>query len=133
MYASLGKTVTDQQLIEMLNEANTTTNDASSSSCQQLNFTMFLTLFGVKMSGTDSEDVIRNAFTAFIDDSSSNNNNTLINEDKFKELICSIGDRYTQQEADELFNNNYHDLKLNKDGMFDYIEFTRLMKNGKKE
>lgn len=30
-----------------------------------INFTMFLTLFGDKLNGTDPEDVIRNAFTCF--------------------------------------------------------------------
>jgi Ca2+-binding EF-hand superfamily protein len=31
----------------------------------ELNFTMFLTLFGDKMTGTDPEDVIKNAFACF--------------------------------------------------------------------
>lgn len=30
-----------------------------------INFTMFLTLFGEKLNGTDPEDVIRNAFGCF--------------------------------------------------------------------
>ena len=30
-----------------------------------LNFTMFLTLFGEKLNGTDPEDVIKNAFACF--------------------------------------------------------------------
>lgn len=30
-----------------------------------LNFTMFLTLFGERLAGTDPEDVIRNAFACF--------------------------------------------------------------------
>lgn len=30
-----------------------------------LNFTMFLTLFGEKLSGTDPEEVIKNAFACF--------------------------------------------------------------------
>jgi hypothetical protein len=32
-----------------------------------INFTMFLTLFGDKLNGTDPEEVIRNAFTCFDD------------------------------------------------------------------
>jgi Ca2+-binding EF-hand superfamily protein len=31
----------------------------------KINFTMFLTLFGEKMTGTDPEDTIRNAFACF--------------------------------------------------------------------
>ena len=30
-----------------------------------INFTMFLTLFGERLQGTDPEDVIRNAFACF--------------------------------------------------------------------
>lgn len=30
-----------------------------------INFTMFLTMFGEKLNGTDPEDVIRNAFACF--------------------------------------------------------------------
>ena len=35
-----------------------------------INFTMFLTMFGEKLNGTDPEDVIRNAFACFDDDNS---------------------------------------------------------------
>ena len=60
----------------------------------QLNFTMFLTLFGVKMTGTDSEEVIKNAFSIFDEVG-----NGLISEDKFRDLITTIGDRYTNDEV----------------------------------
>ena len=33
-----------------------------------INFTMFLTMFGEKLNGTDPEDVIKNAFACFDDD-----------------------------------------------------------------
>ena len=35
-----------------------------------INFTMFLTLFGEKLNGTDPEDVILNAFACFDPDAS---------------------------------------------------------------
>lgn len=47
MFASLGKDVTDDYVEDMLNDAN-----------GAINFTMFLTLFGEKLNGTDPEDVI---------------------------------------------------------------------------
>ncbi|KAF6016697.1 sqh [Bugula neritina] len=53
MYAS-GKNVTDQYLEGMINEAP-----------GAINFTMFLTMFGEKLTGTDPEDVIKNAFGCF--------------------------------------------------------------------
>lgn len=35
-----------------------------------INFTMFLTMFGEKLNGTDPEDVIRNAFACFDEEAS---------------------------------------------------------------
>lgn len=49
-----GKNPTDEYLVAMMNEAP-----------GPINFTMFLTMFGEKLNGTDPEDVIRNAFACF--------------------------------------------------------------------
>ena len=53
-----------------------------------INFTMFLTLFGERLQGTDPEDVIKNAFGCFDEE-----NVGLIHEDKLRELLTTIGDR----------------------------------------
>lgn len=53
----LGKNPTDQELDAMMNEAP-----------GPINFTMFLTMFGEKLNGTDPEDVIKNAFACFDDE-----------------------------------------------------------------
>lgn len=50
----LGKNPTDDYLEAMMTEAP-----------GPINFTMFLTMFGEKLNGTDPEDVIRNAFACF--------------------------------------------------------------------
>lgn len=50
----LGKNPTDEYLEAMMMEAP-----------GPINFTMFLTMFGEKLNGTDPEDVIRNAFACF--------------------------------------------------------------------
>jgi len=54
-----GKNPTEQYLEEMM-------------SCAPgpINFTMFLTMFGEKLNGTDPEDVIRNAFACFDENNS---------------------------------------------------------------
>lgn len=49
-----GKNPNDDYLEAMMNEAP-----------GPINFTMFLTMFGEKLNGTDPEDVIRNAFACF--------------------------------------------------------------------
>ena len=112
MLASLGKNPTDEYLEEMMNEAP-----------GAINFTMFLTLFGEKLQGTDPEDVIKNAFGCFDDENSGK-----IHEDQLRELLTTMGDRFTDEEVDELFRE-----APIKDGMFDYNAFTRILKHGAKE
>ena len=48
--------MSDEYLDDMMNQAP-----------GAINFTMFLTLFGERLQGTDPEDVIRNAFACFDD------------------------------------------------------------------
>lgn len=54
-----GKNPSDEYLEGMMSEAP-----------GPINFTMFLTMFGERLNGTDPEDVIRNAFTCFDEDAS---------------------------------------------------------------
>jgi Ca2+-binding EF-hand superfamily protein len=112
MLASLGKNPTDQYLETMMNEAP-----------GPINFTMFLTMFGEKLNGTDPEDVIKNAFACFDDE-----NKGFINEDRLRELLTTMGDRFTEEEVDEM----YREAPI-KNSNFDYIEFTRILKHGKKD
>lgn len=112
MLASLGKDPTDQYLDEMM-------------SCAPgpINFTMFLTMFGEKLNGTDPEDVIRNAFACFDE-----TNSGFINEERLRELLTTMGDRFTEDEVDEMLR----EAPIRK-GNFDYNEFTRILKHGKKD
>lgn len=77
MFASLGKEVTDDYVEDMLNDAS-----------GAINFTMFLTLFGEKLNGTDPEDVIRNAFACFDEEQSGQ-----LQEDRLVDLLQTLGDR----------------------------------------
>jgi len=112
MLASLGKDVSDDYLDEMMNQAP-----------GAINFTMFLTLFGERLQGTDPEDVIRNAFGCFDE-----NLVGALNEDYLRELLTTLGDRFTQDEVDDL----YKEAPI-KNGQFDYVEFTRILKHGAKD
>lgn len=78
-----GKNPTDDYLEGMMNEAP-----------GPINFTMFLTLFGERLQGTDPEDVIKNAFGCFDED-----NNGYINEERLRELLISMGDRFTDEDV----------------------------------
>ncbi|CAF3894993.1 unnamed protein product [Rotaria magnacalcarata] len=112
MFASLGKVVTDIEVDGMIREAP-----------GDINFTMFLTLFGEKLTGTDPEDVIKNAFMSLDEDGSGK-----ISDERLRELLMTIGDRYTDEEVDELFKE-----APIKDGLFDYQEFVKILKYGKKD
>jgi len=112
MLASLGKDVKDEYLDEMMNQAP-----------GAINFTMFLTLFGERLQGTDPEDVIRNAFGCF-DEA----NAGTIHEDYLREILTTFGDRFTDDQVDDM----YKEAPI-KDGMFDYVEFTRILKHGAKD
>ena len=77
MYASLGKEPKEDYIDGMIKEAT-----------GPINFTMFLTLYGEKLNGTDPEDVIRNAFGCFDEEGSG-----VIHETRLKELMMTMGDR----------------------------------------
>ncbi|XP_003376690.1 nucleolar MIF4G domain-containing protein 1 [Trichinella spiralis] len=120
MYASLGKEVGDEFIDEMINEAP-----------GAINFTMFLTMFGEKMTGTDPEDVIRNAFQCFDEEGTGDESShcySSISEHDLRTLLTTMGDRYTDEQVEELFK----DAPI-KDGMFNYVEFARMLKHGSEE
>ena len=65
----------------------------------------------------------QNAFGCFDED-----NVGLVHEDRLRELLTTIGDRFTDDDVDEMFRE-----APIKNGMFDYVEFTRILKHGAKE
>jgi len=113
MFASMGKDHPADYLESMVKEAP-----------GDINFTTFLTLFGEKLHGTDPEDVIKNAFKCFDPEGKK-----VINGDELKRLLMAMGERFTAEEVDEIFNEQ----DVDDAGNFDYIEFTRLIKHGPRE
>jgi len=109
MLTSLGKNPSDDELEEMIKEAP-----------GPLNFTMFLTLFGEKLNGTDPEDVIKNAFACF-----DFQDTGFIPEEYFREILTTMGDRWSDDTVDNLF----HGAPI-AEGMFNYSEFIRTLKHG---
>ncbi|XP_046331186.1 myosin regulatory light chain 12A-like [Haliotis cracherodii] len=112
MLTSLGKDPSDNDLDVMINMAP-----------GPINFTMFLTLFGERLNGTDPEDVIKNAFACFDE-----KNAGYIPEEYLRECLTTMGDRWTDDMVDDLL----HGAPIT-DGRFDYAEFTRMLKHGAKE
>lgn len=59
-----------------------------------INFTMFLTLMGEKMSGTDPEHEILQAFECFDE-----NRSGTIDAEELREYLTTMGDRFTDEEV----------------------------------
>jgi myosin regulatory light chain 12 len=74
--------------------------------------------------GTDPEEVIRNAFNCFDD-----TNSGKINVESLRELLTTMGDRFTDEEVEEMLRGAPVDASDN----LNYIEFTRIMKHGTKD
>jgi len=111
MYSNLGRIPPDDELKQMLKEAP-----------GPLNFTMFLNLFGEKLSGTDPEDTIRQAFSMFDDD-----NKGTLQEEYLKDLLSNMGDNFSPEEIKQVWK----EAPLEK-GQFDYKTFVGILK-GKEE
>ena len=114
-YNSLGMLdIKDAQLEEMIAEAP---------GSSQLNFTMFLTLFGEKLTGSDPEVTIKQAFECFDEPGLGK-----INCEALREHLTTMGDRMTEDEVDEIMRGNH----LAGD-MFDYHAFVKMLKSGTKD
>ncbi|XP_018422961.1 PREDICTED: myosin regulatory light chain 2, atrial isoform [Nanorana parkeri] len=87
-YMQLGKmTVNEDELDEMLKEGK-----------GPINFTVFLTLFGEKLNGTDPEDSILGAFK-LLDPNGTGN----IHKDEFKHFLMTQADKFTADEVEQMF------------------------------
>ncbi|KAG2469074.1 MLRA protein, partial [Polypterus senegalus] len=88
-YAQLGKlNVKDEELEEMLKEGK-----------GPINFTVFLTLFGEKLNGTDPEDTILQAFKLF-----DPHGTGLVKKDEFRRLLLTQADKFTEDEVEQAFS-----------------------------
>ncbi|PAA47766.1 hypothetical protein BOX15_Mlig010589g1 [Macrostomum lignano] len=112
MYASLGRQPTDKELQEMLKE-----------SPGPLNFTMFLQIFGERLTGSDPEDALRNAFKMF-DDA----NSGFLDEEYFRDLMKNMGDNFTDDEI----RQTWKEAPIQA-GKLDYNKFVTLIKRGKED
>lgn len=83
MLASLGQSPTEEYIEDMISEAP-----------GSINFTMFLTLMGEKLSGTDPEHEILQAFECFDEGGTG-----MCNADELREWMTTMGDRFTDDEV----------------------------------
>lgn len=83
-----------------------------------LNFTMFLSIFSDKLSGTDTEETIRNAFAMFDE-----MDNKKLNIEYIKDLLENMGDNFNKDEMRMTFKE-----APVEGGKFDYVKFTAMIK-----
>jgi len=110
IWTNLGREPDTKVLEEMLAE-----------SPGQLNFTHFLTLFGEKMHGTDSESTLRDAFIMFDEDGKGK-----LNEEYVKDLLMNVGDQFSKDEIKQVWKE-----APIEGGNLDYLKFVQIIKRGK--
>ncbi|KAI1231912.1 hypothetical protein IHE44_0007554, partial [Lamprotornis superbus] len=87
-FAALGRlNVKNEELEDMVKEAP-----------GPINFTVFLTMFGEKLKGTDPEETILNAFKIFDPEGKGR-----IKADYIKEMLMTQADRFSQEEINQMF------------------------------
>ncbi|XP_072898697.1 myosin light chain 5-like isoform X1 [Hemitrygon akajei] len=113
-YASLGKlNVKDDELESMLQEAT-----------GPINFTMFLNLFGAKLHGTDPEEALLNAFRLFDPEGKGH-----INKDEIRRILMTQADKFTAEEADQMFRSS----PIDSAGNLDYKSLCYIITHGEEK
>jgi len=87
---------------------------------EKINFTQFLTLFGEKLHGTDSEQALKDAFTMFDEEKRGK-----LHEEYIKDLLLNVGDQYSKEEIKQVWKE-----APIEGGMLDYMKFVRIIKRG---
>jgi len=97
-FDALGRMVSDKELDELLGEAT-----------GPLNFTMLLTLFANRMSGSaDDDEVIINAFKSFDEGGK-------IDSEKLRHALMTWGEKFSAEEVDEA----YEQMTIDGNGKID--------------
>jgi len=83
-----------------------------------INFTVLLSMFAERQSGTaDDDDVIIEAFKAFEDEDNS------IDSEKFRAALMTWGDKYSEQEVDDAFDQ----FDIDDRGMIDLPQVIEML------
>jgi myosin regulatory light chain 12 len=110
IYNSIGREPDPKVIKEMLAECP-----------EKLNFTHFLTLFGEKLHGTDSESTLRDAFIMFDEEKKGK-----LGEEYVKDLLMNVGDQFSKDEVKQ----TWKEAPI-EGGQLDYLKFVQIIKRGK--
>ncbi|XP_067458415.1 myosin, light chain 2b, regulatory, cardiac, slow isoform X1 [Thunnus thynnus] len=113
-YAALGRiNVNQEELDEMLMEAP-----------GPINFTVFLSMFGEKLKGSDPEDTILNAFKVFDPEGKGT-----LNKDYVSEMLMTQADRFSAEEMEQMFIAFPPDVA----GNLDYKNLVHIITHGEEK
>lgn len=112
IYQQIGREADPKVIKEMLAECP-----------DKLNFTHFLTLFGEKLHGTDSESALRDAFVMFDEEKSGK-----LHEEYVKDLLSNVGDQFSKDEIKQVWKE-----APIEGGKLDYLKFVAIIKRGKED
>jgi len=113
IYASLGRDLKEEQSNQMLAEGN-----------GPINFQVFLGMFGDKISGTDPEETILQAFHVLAGDDKG-----VINKDLVSEILTTQADRFTNAELNQMFQI----APIDAAGNLDYKSLCYVVTHGSEE
>ncbi|XP_026691391.2 myosin regulatory light chain, smooth muscle isoform X2 [Ciona intestinalis] len=112
-YASLGRAPTDDQIANMLAESK-----------GPINFQIFLGMFGDKISGTDPEETIVQAFKILDGDDKG-----VLNKKVLAEILTTQADRFNQSELNQMFEI----APIDAAGNLDYKSLCYIVTHGQEE
>ena len=108
---SMGQSPTDDEISEMMREVDLNQDG-------KIDFGEFMILMTKSSPDTQTEEEVINAFRVF-----DKEGNGLIASSELKHIMMTIGDKMTEEEADEMVN----EADIDEDGMINYEEFVRMM------
>ncbi|KAI0979706.1 hypothetical protein GJ496_004971 [Pomphorhynchus laevis] len=113
IYMSLGKSISDSDVKSMLAESK-----------NPINFATFLNMFGEKLSGTDSEEAILNAFKLYDPKCKGE-----LSVAQFKEILTQNG-KPDMRISDQNFTKLMEGVPIGTGNNFQYGDFTRMITRG---
>nr|XP_015906187.1 myosin regulatory light chain 2 [Parasteatoda tepidariorum] len=111
-FDSLGRLCTEAELDSMIAEAP-----------GPINFTMFLTIFGDRIAGTDEEEVIVNAFNMY------DEGDGKCKEETLRRALTTWGEKFSEKEADEALA----EAPVDNNGNIDIKKFANILTKGAEE
>ena len=101
-----------------LDEINSMIKEVDLNSDGKIELEEFITLMMKNSPDTQQEEEVINAFRVF-----DKEGNGLIQTDELKHIMMTIGDKMTEDEAEEMI----HEADIDGDGTINYEEFVRMM------